>query len=52
MDAPDAGKSRPQNGAKLYPSRLCRRRYIVFERRAAEGKLDRLPGFIDDLLLI
>jgi hypothetical protein len=27
-------------------------RYIVFERRAAEGKLDRLPGFIDDLLLI
>jgi putative ABC transport system substrate-binding protein len=23
---------------------------IVFERRAAEGKLDRLPGFIDDLV--
>ena len=23
---------------------------IIFERRAAEGKLDRLPGFIDDLV--
>ena len=25
-------------------------RDIVFERRAAQGKLDRLPGFIDDLV--
>src|SRR4249919_3969275 len=23
---------------------------IIFERRAAEGKLDRLPGFIDELV--
>jgi putative ABC transport system substrate-binding protein len=50
VGAPDTGIL----GAKMVEN-FTRRGYvvdrdIVFERRAAQGKLDRLPGFIDELV--
>jgi putative ABC transport system substrate-binding protein len=50
VGAPDAGIL----GANMVQN-FARRGYvvdrdIVFERRAAQGKLDRLPGFIDDVV--
>jgi ABC-type uncharacterized transport system substrate-binding protein len=50
VGAPDAGILGPKMAQNF-----TRRGYvvdvdIVFERRAAEGKLDRIPGFIDDIV--
>jgi putative ABC transport system substrate-binding protein len=50
IGAPDIGILGPAIVRNFTQRGYVDGRTIVFERRAAEGKLDRLPGFIDELV--
>jgi putative ABC transport system substrate-binding protein len=50
VGAPDTGILGPKMVQNFTRRGYVVDRDIVFERRAAQGKLDRLPGFIDDLV--
>jgi putative ABC transport system substrate-binding protein len=50
VGAPDTGILGPKMVENFTRRGYVVDRDIVFERRAAEGKLDRLPGFIDELV--
>ncbi len=50
VGAPDTGILGPKMAQNFIRRGYIVDRDVVFERRAAQGKLDRLPGFIDDLV--
>lgn len=50
VGAPDTGILGPKMAQNFTRRGHIVDRDVVFERRAAQGKLDRLPGFIDDLV--
>jgi putative tryptophan/tyrosine transport system substrate-binding protein len=50
VGAPDIGILGPGMVRNFTQRGYVDGRTIIFERRAAEGKLDRLPGFIDELV--
>ena len=50
VGAPDTGILGPKMVENFTRRGYVVNRDIVFERRAAQGKLDRLPGFIDELV--
>ena len=50
VGAPDTGILSPGMVRNFTQRGYVDGQTIVFERRAAQGKIDRLPGFIDELL--
>ena len=50
VGAPDAGILSPGMAKNFARRGYVEGQNVVFERRAAQGKIDRLPGFIDELV--